>query len=340
MTRPPVDDPTRSFFEALALKELGKEAVDLSAGTRAALGVGAEPDALDALEASAAPGDEDPGHGDPTAAPATSPPAPEAAPVQLVGSVPVVDDEPSSPEPAEDNVAAGVTPAGAPGRATHGKLFSARRAHPLELFEILQSKYGEEWLSWEPTTLWWAIRRDFGAVGELTRNKILALRVAYKTLGPWSDWDVFEKCGLAWNDQVPVFGAWQPLPPSHVAFTVQVLAAIHPEAPWTHEVSAYQAMILDDNGFVWVPPEWFPGAQVLLDRNRETAAFRDEVARAWGKLAGRDLSRVEWRPDSALDIHIARLFVIATYLEHRAALHHAGSAAATGATASTHPPVP
>ena len=332
MTR--VDPATAAFFTALS--GLEKAAVDLSTPTRAALEFEADPDTLDALESAAGgPGAER--EGTPLPAP---PEAETIAPnVQIAAAPPPHDEEPAL-EQGDDEAAAAAPPL--PGRATHGSIFSARRTHPLELNDVLWAKYGQDWLIWEPTTLWWAVRRDFGPVGELTRNKVMALRVATNTYRPWSEWDTFEKCGLAWNDILPVFGAWQPMPPSHVAFTIEVLRALHPEAPWTHEVAAYEAMILDDSGFVYAPPEWFPGAQVLLDRNPSNAAFRDEVASTWAKLAGQDLSKAAWRADSARDIHLARLYVVASYLASRAALRRgdAERGRAQAASASTSPPVP
>lgn len=310
------DEATAAFFGAL--QGLDKEAVELSGPTRAALQLDADPDTLDALEASA------------RAAPEEPVPAPDAE----VPPAPAIDDEPVADDDA--------TTASAPRRATHGSIFSARRTHPLELRDVLTAKYGDDWIEWEPATLWWAIRRDFGPVGELTRNKVMALRLATNTYRPWSEWDTFEKCGVAWNDILPVFGAWQPMPPSHVAFTVEILKALHPEAPWTHEVAAYEAMILDDAGFVYAPEAWFPGAQALLDRNPNTPALRDEVAAAWQKLAGRDLSKVKWRPERARDIHLGRLYVIASYLAARAELRQgdAATARAPVAAAAASPPVP
>jgi hypothetical protein len=341
----PLDTAAVTFLEALA--SLDKQAVDLSPETRAALGIDAEPKALNALEAEA-------GAAAPTA---------EASPDAAMDLEDSVAPAPTTETPAEDHVIdARSSPVDAepaaeveksepiaepnaapppPARATHGQIFSARRTHPMSLFDVLEATYGDDWLFWEPETLWWAIRRDFGPVGELTRNKIQALRLAATSYSPWSDWDVFEKCGLAWNDVVPVFGAWQPMSPSQVAFTVEVLRELHPEAPWDHEVAAYEAAVLHESGFVYAPQQWFPGAQAILDRHAENAAFKAEVQSTWEKLAGRDLSNLEWRADQPLDVHIARLFVVKMYLGERAALRGGDPAEERGRAASTptSPPV-
>ena len=335
----PLDTAAVAFFEALA--SFDKQAVDLSPQTRAALGIDTEPGALDMLEAAAAEPDPNAETPPGTRAPdgdavAATPAATASKPDQVIDTrPPTVDAEPPAEASEEDEADVQPDTAAPPARATHGKIFSARRTHPMRLFDVLGARYGEDWLFWEPETLWWAIRRDFGPVGDLTRNKIQALRLAATSYSPWADFDVFEKCGLAWNDVVPVFGAWQPMSPSQVAFTVTILRELHREAPWAHEAAAYEAAVLDENGFVFAPEEWFPGAQAILDRKAENAALKAEVQRAWEKLAGRDLSTLEWRADQALDVHIARLFVVQTYLAERAALHDGRAATDRGRVAST-----
>jgi hypothetical protein len=351
------DEATRDFWDKITSSD--KIAVDLSVALRRSLGVSQEPEALDELEAAASgASDVDPalqlpssspaaeGAGDP---PHVAPPLPASevaraseeaeseAPIQAIDSP--AESELSSD--AEDSSAEGAIPA-APDRTTDGHLFSARSAHPLRLRDVLQAKYGDEWLAWEPETLWWAIRRDFGSLSELARNKIHALRLAVKSYAPWCDWDTFEKCGLAWNDSVPLFGAYQPMAPSQVAFTIEVLKALHADATPEHEVAAYEAMILDENGFVYAPAEWFPGAQALLDRKSEGAPLKARVEQAWEHLKERDLSSVEWRAGDPVDLHVAKLYVVRSYLDGRAALRDSDASAPRRSTQSqpTSPPVP
>src|SRR5690606_15858251 len=123
--------------------------------------------------------------------------------------------DPDDPPPAEEET---LPQPELPNRTTHGKLFTNKRAHPLQILDVLTARYGTEWTEWEPETLWWALRRDFGPVGELARNKIGALRVAVTTDLPWLDWDVFEDSGLTWNDTIPIIGAFQPMTPAQTAF--------------------------------------------------------------------------------------------------------------------------
>ena len=43
---------------------------------------------------------------------------------------------------------------------------------PLALARILIAKYRQEWLEWEPETLWSTIEREFKGVSEVNKNKV------------------------------------------------------------------------------------------------------------------------------------------------------------------------
>lgn len=355
MSNTPLNDAELSFFDALS--GFDKTAVSLSRSTQQALGVeGIPPEGFDELEGEIASAEvPKESQGRPASAfqeqprsfqqkPAPSQPEPqsfqeqpessheELAQSEIEQHAPHLIDASAKPSdkdlvpeeaPSEQDEAPAVEPPvpAVPDRASDGRVFSALRSHPLRIYDVLNAKYGvDTWVFWEPETLWWAIRRDFGPVGEVARNKIQALMIAALTYTPWGDWDVFENCGLAWNDLVPIFGAYQPMTPSQIAFTVSIMETVHPGPPWDNEVSAYIAMILEENGFAYAPEEWFPGAQALLDRKSEFAGFKVDVEKAWLTLGKKDLSGVEWREDNPVDIHIAKLLVVRSYLEARAEL--------------------
>lgn len=310
-----------------------KTAVDLDPEVADALGIpSVSPSTLDQLEGNAA----SPASPPPAASEAEqlelAPPEPAAPPAETVDiegfdpvDAPPVEEEPATEPPL-------------PSRATHGRLFTDKRAHPLQMLEVLTNRYGTEWADWESATLWWAIRRDFGPVGEVARNKVMALRMAATTDVPWLDWDVFEDSGLAWNDIVPVIGTFQPMTPMQTAFAVQVLHGIRSNEPFDAEVKAYIAAILDDNGWVYAPFEYFDNAQELLDRKVWLVGLRQQVKQAWEKIKDVDPSQIEWR-DHPLDIHLLKLMVVKQYVDGRNALRSLpiGPSAASSTTA---PPVP
>jgi hypothetical protein len=265
------------------------------------------------------------------AAPAPAAPQPEVEESVDVGSAEPTDaePEPDAEPPAEPDL---------PDRESHGKLFTNRRAHPLQIFDVLNMRYGQAWPEWEPDTVWWALRRDFGSVGEIARNKILALDVAASTDTPWIDWDTFENCGQSWNDFVPVFGSFQPMTPMQIAFAVQVLRGVRGEEEFSWEVNAYIAAVLEEHGWVYAPEEWFAGAQELLDRKDWLIGLRVDVADAWEKVKDIPPQEIEWEED-ARSIHLLKMATVKSYLEGRAELRdEIPRASASAVTASQ--PVP
>ncbi len=320
MSQREVNDAELAFFGAIQGDEVIKEAAELAPETVEALGIpSVSPAFLDQLEQQASKM--------PEKAPAEEPSDAEGTELEPYDRTDVPPEEASAPEP------------DLPSRATHGKLFADKRAHPIQILEVLTMRYKAEWPSWESDTLWWALRRDFGPVGEVCRNKISALRLAVSTDVPWLDWDVFEDSGLSWNDIIPVIGSFQPMTPMQAAFAVNVLRSIRPDEEFAHEVRAYIAAILDEHGFVYAPEEFFADAQELLDRKSWLAGLKSDVASAWEQVKGLNPETIAWNPENPLDLHLLKLSVVQRYLAEREALRQAipGMAAASSTVS---PPVP
>ena len=326
----------RGFFAAI-LEEgpLTKRAVDLDPATADILGVqSVSPSTLKNLESKATVA--------PTASPLVHPSEdsePDAAQELAdaghgveIGSANNIDTEPAP------DANTPVEPA-LPSRLTHGKLLTDKRAHPLQIYDILCMRYQADWAEWEPETLWWALRRDFGPVGEIARNKIMALRLAVLTDVPWLDWDTFENSALAWNDTIPFFGAFQPISPMQAAFAIQVLRVLRTGEEFSWEVKAYVAAILEDNGFVYAPEEWFDGAQGVIDRKVWLLGFKTEVAEAWEKIKNIDQSQIEWDETNPLHVHLIKLAAVNGYLLERASFREKVPGGGASAAAVS-PPVP
>lgn len=296
-------DLDRDFFDALISDGQPKIATELDSETAEALGIQTvSPRSLELLEeqvsqSQAAESEEDQ-------------PQPEAAAEAVeVKKFERKDSAPDTVRPPEPEL---------PSRTTHGKLFTDKRSHPLQLLEVLTLRYKTSWVEWESDTLWWSLRKSFGSVGEVVRNKIMALRLAATTDMPWLDWDVFEDSGLAWNDIVPTIGSFQPMTPMQVAFSVSILNGIRPGEEFSHEVRAYIAAILDEHGWVWAPPEYFGDVQEILERSREhLTGLKQDVISAWEKVQGVDPQSIDWTEDP-LSIHLLKLFTVKTYLDSRA----------------------
>lgn len=296
-------------MEALfAEGEMSKEAVELTPETADALGIkSVSPSFLDELETQAL---------DASPAPkqtGTYEPKPEEF---LQEPEPEVDESVPRFEEADEIDKDEVSAPDLPKRSTHGKLFGSKRAHPLDLFDTLNMRYGEKWAGWEPETLLWSLRRDFGPVGNLVMNKIQAMAVAGRTDIPWLDWDIFENSGLAWNDIIPIFGAFQPMTPMQIAFCVTILNKVRKE-PFSNEVNAYIAAVLDDHGIVYAPSKWFAGAQAILDRDNETPGLLTDIKRAWKAVQKVSPEDVDWNTEDPVEVQTLKLSVIKRYLEER-----------------------
>lgn len=309
-----------------------KTAVELEPETAEALGIPTvSPSMLDELESSA----REPQQPDDDEPPAEEQVArPQAAPDEVA----VFDGNDEEPAPDEEADESSAEPA-LPTRSTHGRLFGDKRAHPMDILKVLSTRYGDEWVDWEPATLWWAIRRDFGTVGQVTRDKIGALRTAVSTDLPWKDWDTFENCSLAWSDLVPLVGVFQPITPAQAAFGVSILQQIRADEPFQNEVNAYIAAILDDDGWAFAPPEYFAGAQALLDRKVWLAGLRHDVEQAWERIKDVDPTTIEWNHGSAVDVHLIKLMAVRHYVTERNAMRGRGIGSRTAASAAQ-PPVP
>lgn len=258
------------------------------------------------------------------------------SPIQL--DVPAeVKGEPDVPVEVEDEEEELAEPA-VPLRAIGGGAFSNKKAHPLALFDLLNAAYDQAWPDWESETLYWGIRRTYGSIGELNRNKVMALRLAASTDVPWLDWDVFEDCGLAWNNIVPTIGAFQPMTPMQAAFTLHCLREIrHIEKPG-HEVLAYIAAILDEHGWVYAPAEFYGRVDEILQRNQPNIAFRSDVKLTWSKVRGMEPESISFDEQNPLDVHIVKIFVVQRYLAELEETR-AGSLR-PGATGVSAPPIP
>lgn len=301
------------FFSALAGQgSITKEAAEADSEVRDFLGIKAvSPQVLKRLESQASEDDEE-------------------EPQVDIGSPELEDVQPVAAKAVEPPL---------PSRETHGKLFTQVRSHPVQILDVLKMRYKDRWLDWEPDTLWWALRRDFGSVGEISRNKIQALLLAETTDVPWIDWDTFENSGQAWNDFLPIFGSFQPLTPMQVAFTVSILREVRPDEEFGNEINAYIAAVLDEHGWAYAPEEWFAGAQVLLDRKDWLVGLRSEVELAWQSVKEVSPEDIQWEESDARSIHLLKMATVKSYLDGRAELKkHIPGTQTTSATAS--PPVP
>lgn len=252
---------------------------------------------------------------------------PEPEPEQEQETPAAVDEQGSTPHVAHDDIPTEelhVEPKGLEGqpadeefRHSFGFMFNSQEVVPDAYRIVLALKYKENWLEWEPETLWAAIRSDFGPVGDVARGKIMALRTSLKTNTPWIDWDAFEHVSQAFNDGLVIFGLMQPPEIEEAAYTVTVMRRLG-DWPFSADVSGYLAAVCLSAGLVYAPEDWFPSAQYFMDQqSKAPPALRDTVAAAWEKLQHVNLSAVSWRETNPVDSQVKKLWSVKSYLESR-----------------------
>ena len=153
-------------------------------------------------------------------------------------------------------------------------IYTVQEATPLELMQALMDRWGKQWISWEPETVWrniWAAKPD--EMPLVNREKIMAIKGILASDGFWKDWGVFEKTTLALNNIPPRFDILEHVYPSQMAYAVRVASDLirfpgatkaGKERIFSSEVKSYIAGRAFLEGVVYLPdPLTF--AQAKLD---------------------------------------------------------------------------
>lgn len=145
--------------------------------------------------------------------------------------------------------------------------FQRRDVHPLVLDVLLLSKYGPEWLSWEPETLWSEIESDFRVTPSVyARNKINALKTLHLVDTPWTEWEVFNQVVQALTDVIPDFRVLQKPSPAQIMSAVEMIRKVR-LLPYSEEVARYiAACFLSEGIFLLPPPVEFAQAYATMPR--------------------------------------------------------------------------
>lgn len=147
--------------------------------------------------------------------------------------------------------------------------------NPIHLANEMSKKYGREWLKWEPETLWETIRKDWLTYpNDEAKNKLMAVKVLLANDSFWSEWEVFEKICVAFNDRVPTFSTMEDLSIAELALGVALANKIK-KRTFGNEVRAYVASEAQEDGYVLLP-EVLSFAQETLD-NLIQGTYGEEV---------------------------------------------------------------
>lgn len=187
----------------------------------------------------------------------------------------------------------------------------------LKLRDFLFQKFNDEWLEWLPETLNITL---FGSDQDsILTDKIQAIRICYKTDSPWTEWDIFENVGKAFNHQKPHFGFIQPMTLEECVCTSILMKEMRPEEVFTDEVLSYVGSIAAYENYLFIPIE-YPvfKAQKYLDKFVHDNDVQKELAELWPNLAGRPLLEANYIENNMLHQQIVKLALLEQYVKENA----------------------
>jgi hypothetical protein len=184
----------------------------------------------------------------------------------------------------------------------------------LELKNILFEKYRDEWLEWYPEVL---NRTLFGSDEDsILTNKIQAIRVSYKSDAPWTEWNIFENVGKAFNHQRPNFNMIQPLTLGECLVTGEILSKLRREEAFSGEVFAYVGVVAANENYLYIPNNFrLAKAQKYLDKFTHDHDVRDELKKVWQNIKNKNLLKAEYSEDSLLHQQIGKLAILNQYVK-------------------------
>lgn len=131
--------------------------------------------------------------------------------------------------------------------------FQKDDAHAVALGVACHKLLGEDWLGYEPRTIYEELDRlGFGLVPEANANKINAFRVAKKTIMPWVDHESFEKVVHGLLGNLIHFDMRTPLSIAQCMVGVDILRAIQ-QVPFVDDVKRYIAACAKNDELDYLP---------------------------------------------------------------------------------------
>jgi hypothetical protein len=203
------------------------------------------------------------------------------------------------------------------------RLVTTPTTSALALLAAAESLMGDEFIAWEPETLWLELERRGLEVPLPNRAKLQAALAL--VLMPSFYWDavVFEKTALAFDHVVPNPDALEEATAAQLAWAAVEAARIvahhgDPARDVGHEPAAYAAVVLHREGLVAAPGELAFGQRELDRLNGGDAGLRDRVKTAWAALDKGELAMRAFA-ETTLDVQLSRIAAVELHLRDREA---------------------
>lgn len=127
--------------------------------------------------------------------------------------------------------------------------------NPIKLMLILDEKWGDEWLKWEPETIVQTANVDGLSIHRVNMDKIFAIKVIKNTEEFFKDARVFEKVCVAFGNRLVDWGTIQSVHVHDMAGAVALIERYIKEGEWDSEIESYVAASSIADGFLMLPPQ-------------------------------------------------------------------------------------
>lgn len=184
----------------------------------------------------------------------------------------------------------------------------------LKLKSFLFNKFGPEWLEWLPEVVNKTLFNQ--DMDNILTDKIQAIRVCYKTDAPWTEWDIFENVGKAFNHQKTHFGFIQPLTLGECVSTSEIMSKLRPKEKFSDEVLSYIGSVAASEDYLYIPENYKAAkGQKYLDKFVHDKDVQSEIKSIWGKIKKKPLLELDYKEDSLLQQQIAQLAILDQYVK-------------------------
>jgi hypothetical protein len=196
----------------------------------------------------------------------------------------------------------------------------------LPCLKALQGFYGNEWLLWEPETLWIDLRKRGLDIPVSNREQIMAGRSLITTARFWYDAIVFDKTCIAFNNEEATHVGVEDAPTAYVAWAVTEAQLIHTAfedasvVEFDREPIGYMAVQMYREGFL-LPPKELAVAESVLARmypkTKEIDTLRSDIRDAWAHAPDITKLRNTAFPETPEGVQLARLASVKLYCHNR-----------------------
>jgi len=176
-----------------------------------------------------------------------------------------------------------------------------------DLGELLNEKYGLEWLDWEPETKWQMFSKDFSTdIHPIVKEKINATAALLLVDDFWMEWHIFEATVKALNSSITSFYMMEGCTPGEMAWAIEDAAKIRVEK-FSDEVISYVRANCLTAGYILLP------AQLSFARGGSPRTeLEGKVHEAWTRMSSEKDFDIDEDP---VGIQLARLNSVRHYID-------------------------